>query len=647
MSRYVFDIETDGLLDELTRVWIIRTRNLDTGEKRKWLEGDLTWQKIFDEAVLLIGHNIIDYDFPALQKVTGYTLSRKVNIHDTMLMSQVLNYRRFGNDGHSMEAWGNSLGQPKMQHDDWSQYSEEMNIRCETDVDLNLRIYEILLNEFKHVAQINPQIKHYMKAEHAVARWAALARHCGWPFDVKAANELFYKMKLELEAVRTKLQPLMGLKTVAVDKCKGEVAVKKPRWTKKGFYDAHTANWFGIDPCSGFEGEERRIIGEYCRVEFKELDLDSVDDVKIFLFRNNWVPTEWNYKKVLNEETGRHENVKTSPKITEDSLEVMHGDGKLYCDFLTTKSRYGILNTWIKNAKDGILHGDCFTIGTPSMRSRHNLIVNVPKASSTWGKEMRSLFTVKKGWSLIGCDSAGNQARGLAYYINNEDFTKTLLHGDIHTTNAKILDDVLKGMKVSWDSYLISSGIKASEKHTLEEALAVAKRERAKRILYAFLFGASGSKLWSYCFDIFDQTRGNKLKTGFTKAVPGFADLLKKLENIYGATKKYGEGYIIGLAGNRIYVDSFHKLLVYLLQACEKATCSAAVMLTMERLEAANIPYMPCIMMHDEEDFQVPDEHREQAAEIGKQAFIDGPKLFGINIMDGSAKIGRNWYEVH
>ena len=70
-------------------------------------------------------------------------------------------------------------------------------------------------------------------------------------------------------------------------------------------------------------------------------------------------------------------------------------------------------------------------------------------------------------------------------------------------------------------------------------------------------------------------------------------------------------------------------------------------MLTMERLEAAGIPYIPCIMMHDEEDFQVPEEFAERAAAIGKQAFIDGPKLFGINIMDGDAKIGNNWYEVH
>ena len=144
------------------------------------------------------------------------------------------------------------------------------------------------------------------------------------------------------------------------------------------------------------------------------------------------------------------------------------------------------------------------------------------------------------------------------------------------------------------------------------------------------------------------QKRGNKFKTGFTRAVPGFEELLKKLERIYGHTKQYSNpGYIIGLGGNRIYVDSFHKLLVYLLQAAEKATCGEAVMLTIQGLEEANIPYEPFIMYHDEEDFQVPTEYAQQAAAIAKSAFKEGPKLFGVEIMDGEAKIGKDWAECH
>jgi DNA polymerase I-like protein with 3'-5' exonuclease and polymerase domains len=296
------------------------------------------------------------------------------------------------------------------------------------------------------------------------------------------------------------------------------------------------------------------------------------------------------------------------------------------------------------------------TIGTPSMRARHSIIVNVPSADSVWGPEMRKLFITKPGWKLIGADSAGNQARGLAHYLKSEEFTHTLLNGDIHTFNAIAIDKVLLNMGVSWSQYLLTTGVKADEFDpnepdkkllTLEQAIAKAMRGRAKRILYAFLFGASGGKLWSYLFDKIDDTKGKKFKLGFTKAVPGFDALLTKLDNIYGKTKQYGDGYIPGLAGNRIYCDSFHKLLVYLLQAAEKATCSAALMLTVEGLDKAKIPYQPCIFMHDEIDFIVPEEFAEEAARLSKEAFKEGPRLFGVEIMDGEAKIGNSWYDVH
>ena len=618
----MFDIETDGLLQDCTRMWILAAYNLETREMKYWLEGDLGWQEVFNKATLVVGHNILGFDIYALKKLFNYDFPKSCNMHDTLIMSQVLNYKRFGNDGHSLARWGEHLAFPKYDFNDWTKFSQEMLDYCLQDVRLGARVYDIVLAEYFKTAEKAPQIKHYLRAEHSVAKWCTSASLHGWPFDLKAAHALYEQLEAAMKLAYDALSARLGLKTVAVDKVKGIVEAKKPKWTKQGFYDAHTSRWFGVDPCSGFEGEDRMIIGEYCRVEFQPLSLDSVNDVKIFLYRNGWVPTEWNYKH--NELTGKKE--KTSPKISEDSLEFLGGDGKLYTEFLTAKSRFGILKTWIENTDaNGMLHGDCMTIGTPSMRARHSIIVNVPSADSPWGKEMRALFATKPGWKLIGCDSAGNQARGLAHYLGDPKFIDTLLNGDIHQYNADVLTSVLKEMKIDY----------------------VVKRAQAKRILYAFLFGASGTKLWSYIFGTMDEKNGKRLKNGFLKAVPGFKALLTKLENIYGSTSQYGEGYIPSIAGNRIYVDSFHKLLVYLLQSCEKATCSAAVMLTMERLEAANIPYVPCIMMHDEEDFLVPEEHAEEAAKIGKQAFIDGPKLFGIEIMDGDAKIGNNWYEVH
>jgi DNA polymerase-1 len=622
MSRYCFDIETDNLLHGCKNMWVLVTEDLNTGDIDYWKQNENGWKKKFNNANLLMGHNIINFDIPVLEKLFGYKVPNRCTIHDTLIMSQVLNYRRFGMLGHSLKVWGEMLGYPKIDFEDWSGYSEEMLRYCKQDVSLNVKVYNILIQELRETAVKHPLIKTYLKAEHAAAKWSSQAGLHGWPFDINAAKDLYDNLETEMELAHEALSSQLGLKVVAKDKVKGEVPTKKPKWTKQGFYDAHTSNWFGINPCSGFEGEERRIVGEYCRVEIEPLKLSSTSDVKIFLERNGWVPTEWNTKLV----PGTKARVKTSAKITEDSLEFLGEKGKIYTNYLTTKSRFSILQTWLENIdENGNLHGDCFVIGTPSMRSRHSIIVNVPSVDSRWGKEMRQLFTCKQGWKLIGCDSSGNQARGLAFYLNDPVFTETLLNGDIHQYNADALTKALKSMHVNH----------------------VVPRSVAKRVLYAFLFGASGGKLWGYIFNTFDQDRGRELKIKFTKAVPGFEKLLKDLKTIYDRTFENGEGYIRSIAGNRVYVDSVHKLLVYLLQSLEKVTCTAAIMLTMERLEAERIPYIPCIFMHDEEDFMVPEAFAERAAEIGKQAFIDGPKLFNVNIMDGEAKVGDNWYEIH
>jgi DNA polymerase-1 len=665
LSRWVYDIETNGLYPEATKMWILVAYNFDTGEFRHWLDGDLGWMEVFSQAEMIIGHNILGFDNLVLKKLFGFEFPKTCKFHDTLIFSRVLNYRRFGDRGHALAVWGDHLNFPKIDFHDWNQYTEEMKVYCYNDVKLNVLVYEKLLDEFMVAIEDNPLISTYLKAEHAVAKWCALAYVHGWPFDMEKALKLETILKKEMEDATRELEHKLGYKAVALDKCKGEIDVKEPKWVKSGFYHSHTANYFGVDPCSGFDGEERPIAGPYVRVSIEPLKLSSSSDVKIFLFRHGWEPTEYNGK--WDPELRR--KVETSPKITLDSLEFLGGDGKLYKDFLTASSRYGVLKGWIEATdENGLLHGDCKTIGTPSMRATHNIIVNVPAAESKWGREMRELFGSLPGWTLIGCDSASNQARGLAHFLGDEEFIDTLINGDIHTYNAKLLDKVITQMGHDWTEYLIKfdkvrlgkrvgkflqqrgfstetylrSGRKAARK-----AIDKTKRASAKRVLYAFLFGASGKKLWSYIFGALDSANGNKLKTGFTKAVPGFRDLMDKLEKIYGSTKKFGEGYIPSLAGNRIYVDSFHKLLVYLLQSAEKITCSAAVMLIMERLEEAGIPYIPCIMMHDEADFMVPDEYADTAKAIGKKCFADGPKLFEVMIMDGGAKAGQNWYDIH
>lgn len=658
--RILFDIETDGLLHEATQIWIFHCVDLETSETFEWVLGDLGFKDFIEKEVKeLVGHFILGFDIPVLEKLFEFKISlTDIKITDTLILSRVLNYNRF-NNRHSLEVWGEALGQPKQEHDNWLEFSPEMVTRCRSDVALNANVLEVLQEEYLALFSKNPLVKQHLNVEHSVSWWCSQAELHGWPFDMEAARLLAPRLQEELDKAYNALNARLGMKAVAVDMSKGIVEEKRPKWIKNGFYDQHTCNWFNIEPPSGFEGEERLVEGPYCRVTFEKLSLDSVADVKIFLFRNGWEPTSWNFKK----DPVTMSLTKTSPKITDDSLEFLGGDGRLYSNFAVARSRLAILNTWINVCKDGRVHGECNPIGTPSFRATHSVIVNVPSADTAWGPEMRSLFYAPKGYRLIGCDSASNQARGLAFFLKNPQFTDTLLNGDIHAFNARILDQVLKDMGFSWDSHIINAGkaivsdeqrgvlskedFLRSNSELAQKALFAVKRAAAKRILYAFLFGASGGKLWLYITDILDSTKGNKLKAGFTAAVPGFKDLVDRLEKIYKSTSSKGKGYIPALSGAKLYVDSKHKLLVYLLQSTEKLTCGGAVHLLIRRLKEENIWFQPCIMMHDEVQFLVKEADAERAAVIGRECFRDGPKLFGIEIMDGGAKIGANWYETH
>lgn len=616
--KLVFDIEADGLLRDATCVHILVAHELETNERFEFRGHDNGWRGLLSQASLLVGHNVISYDLALLEKLYGFRYEGRV--HDTLLMSQILDYRRFGYDGHSLERWGQFLQFPKGDFHDFEFYTEEMRQYCHRDVDLNLKIYEELLNEYN--AAVTPFLRTFIMNEHKAAIWQSRAELHGWPMDVDRMHELHTQIGTELEDIRSQLEPILGSKLVMKDKAKGELNPKTMRMTQEGLYNATDARWFGWEPMDIYFQDEP-IAGPYHRVEVQPLRLSSVDDVKVFLHRHNWEPEEWNYKKL---EDGSR--VKTTPKITEESLEFLGGNGQLYTRYVKIKARHSVLSGWIEATKDGRLHGDSMIIGTPSMRLRHSVIANIPTSEAVFGAEFRSIFSTIPGWTLVGCDSSGNQARGLAYYLGDQDFIERLLHGDIHQYNADLLTEIVRTLPGVSPDLVVPRGV-------------------AKRILYAFLFGASGSKMWAYIFGYPSQDLGNALKTKFTSAVPGLEALMLKLRAMFSNTRKSGYGYIMSIADNRIYVDSFHKLLVYLLQATEKATCSAALALTMEGLEREGIPYIPLIYYHDEIDFMVPDEHKERAAAIGKESFKEGPKLYGINIMDGESKTGVNWLEIH
>jgi DNA polymerase-1 len=610
MSRkLVWDIEGNGLLPQLTDIWMLVCRDADTDEEFIFTDYNEEYPDLqeglafMNSAKSLIGHNIIGYDIPALKQVLDWDVEGPT-IVDTLIMSRVLNYKRFGGR-HALAKFGEHFKVPKPEHEDWSQYSDEMLHRCREDVRINKLTYDLLIKEMRVIASKKPEIKQSLRDEHDVAQFCMDAETRGWLFDKPAAMALMSRMEDQMSATELKIAPQLSLKIKAIDK-----EPKDIKFNKNGFYPANVANYFGITQESALT--TRMVDGPYSRIEVLKPEMGNLEYVKEFLYEKGWEPLEHNYKKLPN---GRF--IPQSPKLCSKSLLKLGDVGQLVDEYYTTRSRYSILAGWLSDLDDqGRLHGSCFTIGTPTARARHSGIVNVPSPNATWGKEMRQLFITEPGRKIVGSDSSGNQMRALCHYLDNEDFTNEVINGDVHQRNADIL------------------GV---------------SRPKAKPFLYAFLFGGGAGKLGLILSGVRDAKLGAKMKETFIAGTPGLGALTAKVESVLGVTsaKDAKMGYLPAIDGRKIYTDSNHKALNYLLQSCEAVTCKAAVAYMMRKFKEENLDVKPLIFYHDEVQLDASEKDAKRVAEIAAEAFREAPKQYGVMIMDGESLIGDNWYDTH
>ena len=75
--RYIFDIETDGFLHTCTKVHCIVLKDIDSGEILT-LDNESAIKKL-EEADLIVGHNIIKFDIPVLQKLYNFNFRQKIS----------------------------------------------------------------------------------------------------------------------------------------------------------------------------------------------------------------------------------------------------------------------------------------------------------------------------------------------------------------------------------------------------------------------------------------------------------------------------------------------------------------------------------------------------------------------------------------
>ena len=145
--KLVFDIEADNLLPKISKFHCAGAINVDTGEEHWFLSNQLNeFLSLLDKADVIIAHNAHGYDVAALNKLTGW--KPKATVQCTKIMSQVLNYRRFG-FGHALKQWGEFFNDHKGDYTGgFEEFNNDMFIYMQQDVRLGVKVYKYLLKVF-------------------------------------------------------------------------------------------------------------------------------------------------------------------------------------------------------------------------------------------------------------------------------------------------------------------------------------------------------------------------------------------------------------------------------------------------------------------------------------------------------------------
>lgn len=624
MSWY-FDLEADGLLDQASKVWCGVFKHSESNELKKFRPHEipqmLEWLKTDPH---LIGHNCIGFDLPLLKKLYGY--EHQGGVTDTLIISRLHKPNRQSpphcpnkKAPHSIEAWGYRVGRPKPEHEDWSEFSEEMLHRCSEDVEILQRVHDFLKKEGDGY-----EWEWAYRLTHQLFKILHMQEEYGWRVDMDQINHNLALLGKWRDKIRRVLDNHLPWICEKEEKKDGDewTYVKKP-FVKSGDYSCLVKKWLD-------EKGEHNIRGPFCRVNFRKISLDKPEEKKGYLLDQGWIPREWN-----TDAKGK----KTSPKLTKDDpFEGIKGRiGKLIVKYEQAKHREATINGWIKLIRpDGRLPSIVNGLTTTG-RAKHSVIVNVPGGDSFFGKQMRKIFSCSPGKILIGCDAAGCQNRMLAARVGDPAFTKTLLEGkkedktSIHFVNQRAFAE--RGYEVSYNM--------------------------CKNLNYGTLFGASNAKLGRMIGGTGED--GEKIREAILGVAPGFKGLVESLTEEWkrnAIVKRqwgkphYSDGWIRGLDGRPIFIESEHQILVYMLQSDEAIMMSAAYCFLYKWLIDKGYVWKDdwayVNWNHDEYTIECEEEYALEVSTLAEQAIVKAGRLYNIACdQEGDAKIGKNWWEVH
>ena len=596
----VFDIETDGLYDKVTKVFCIVIYDINREETFAYgpdrIDDALAHLATGD---VLIGHNVIFYDVPVLQKLHSFNC--KARILDTLICTRLIwpkeklydldvqlypevpkNYRGMA----GLKAWGYRLSDNKIEFKDFSEYSEEMLVYCKQDVSVTSKLW-------KHIAnQGYPE--QALKLEHDFALAINKQIRAGVSFDVDAAIDLVDNLRAREAQLEAELKEI--------------------------FPPLEHRNWFTPKVNNKTRGYVKGVPFE--KIHYEEFNPGSRDQIADRLkAKYGWQPEKTTEKG--------------NPILNDEVLEALpYPEAKPLAEYMLIKKRLGQIadgnNAWLKlvNNDSSRMHGDVVTNGCVTGRCAHRYpnMGQVPAGYSPYGKECRSLFHAPQGWDMIGIDAKALELRCLAGYLaiyDGGEYARVVTDPtiDIHVYN--------------------------------QERFGVATRDISKRLLYAVLYGAGHLKAGS----IVDPNEkdeevlrklGRTAINSFMAEVPALKELKERIESQIAHND-----HLVGLDRRILYCRSAFKGLNVLLQSAGAILMKQVVINIHDNIESAlSLPHgaewEQVLMVHDEVQLVCSPKYTEQIRAQALAAFPQAQQFFGFLCdIEGDSRVGSNWSQTH
>lgn len=372
--RVAIDIETN--LKHNT-IWCCSTYNLDTKEVKTWTNAQ-DFNKFIQQAVLIIAHNGISFDYPVLNRVWKTSI-RLSQVRDTLVMSRLSNPSREG--GHSLANLAKLVNRTKKEYEDFEGgLTDDMILYCQEDVIICGELYLYLLQELKGFSEQSIDL------EHKVQAIITKQEKHGFKLDTVKAQCLLGQWKRKLSDIEEELQTIFP-------------PIITQRFSEK--------------------------TGKQLKDDVEVFNPGSRQQIAKRLVEKGWKPTKHTEKGAV---------------IVDES--VLDGvdipEAKRIAEYLLIQKRVAQVESWLEFVSDERrVHGKVITNGAVTGRMTHHSpnMAQVPSSSSPWGHECRDCWTVDNGKVLVGADASSLELRMLAHYMKDESYAKEIVEGDVHTKN--------------------------------------------------------------------------------------------------------------------------------------------------------------------------------------------------------------------